>query len=209
MEIKTAAIIFFVIIASIMPIFTIVYDITDIRLILTSICWVFCIGVIGFVTINGIDLLEENTKTLKTSLDKNYKGYTDLDLGEDTFVYEGKKYSYSYDYDKKKLTVFLESSSSIDGVYVNGEKQNNTSSNSNSEKNDSDTETTNNKDILNTIKSKINEKYPNALITSFNPDYTGSFTYNDTYYNYSLKNDMLEIVNLNDKKDVVYYKILG
>lgn len=63
-------------------------------------------------------------KQLKISLDKNYKGYTDL--GEDTFVYEGKKYSYSYDYDKKKLTVFLESSS-LDGVYVNGEKQNNTS----------------------------------------------------------------------------------
>lgn len=119
MEIKTAAIIFFVIIASIVPVFTIMYDITE--LILTSICWVFCIGVIGFVTINGIDLLEENTKTLKTSLDENYKGYTDLDLGEDTFVYEGKKYSYSYDYDKKKLTVFLESSS-LDGVYVNGEK---------------------------------------------------------------------------------------
>lgn len=124
MEIKTAAIIFFVIIASIVPVFTIMYDITDIGLILISICWVFCIGVIGFVTINGIDLLEENTKTLKISLDKNYKGYTDL--GEDTFVYEGKKYSYSYDYDKKKLTVFLESSS-LDGVYVNGEKQNNTS----------------------------------------------------------------------------------
>ena len=49
-----------------------------------------------------------------------------MDLGEDTFVYEGKKYSYSYDYDKKNLTVFLESSS-LDGVYVNGEKQNNTS----------------------------------------------------------------------------------
>lgn len=109
MEIKTAAIIFFVIIASIVPVVTIMYDITDIGLILTSICWVFCIGVIGFVIINGIDLLEENTKTLKISLDKNYKGYTDL--GEDTFVYEGKKYSYSYDYDKKKLTVFVESSS--------------------------------------------------------------------------------------------------
>lgn len=204
MEFKTMAIIFFVILASIMPIFTIVYDITDIRLILTSICWVFCIGLIGLVIVNGIDVMEENTRILKVSLNKNYKGYTDL--GDDTFVYEGKKYSYSYDYDKKKLTVFLESSSSIDGVYVNGEKQNNTSSNSNSEKNDSDTETTN-KDVLNNIKSKINEKYPNALITSFNPDYTGSFTYNDTYYNYSLKNDMLEIVNLNDKKDVVYYKI--
>lgn len=124
MEIKTAAIIFFVIIASIVPVFMIMYDITDIGLILTSICWVFCVGVIGFVTINGIDSLEENTKTLKISLDKNYKGYTDL--GEDTFVYEGKKYSYSYDYDKKKLTVFVESSS-LDGVYVNGEKQNNTS----------------------------------------------------------------------------------
>lgn len=128
MEIKTAAIIFFVIIASIVPVFTIMYNITDIGLdiglILTSICWVFCVGVIGVITINGIDLLEENTKTLKISLDKNYKGYTDL--GEDTFVYEGKKYSYSYDYDKKKLTVFVESSS-LDGVYVNGEKQNNTS----------------------------------------------------------------------------------
>lgn len=201
MEFKTMAIIFFVILASIMPIFTIVYDITDIRLILTSICWVFCIGLIGLVIVNGIDVMEENTRILKVSLNKNYKGYTDL--GDDTFVYEGKKYSYSYDYDKKKLTVFLESSSSIDGVYVNGEKQNNTSSNSNSEKNDSDTETTN-KDVLNNIKSKINEKYPNALITSFNPDYTGSFTYNDTYYNYSLKNDMLEIVNLSNEKDIVF-----
>ena len=207
MEIKIAAIIFFVIIASIAPIFMITYDITDIGLILTSICWVFCTGVIGFVTINGIDLLEENTKTLKISLDKNYKGYTDLDLGEDTFVYEGKKYSYSYDYDKKKLTVFLESSS-LDGVYVNGEKQNNTSNNSYSDKkNENDNTKTTNKDVLNTIRSKINEKYPNAIITGFNPDYTGSFTYNDTYYNYSLKNDMLEVINLNNKKDIVYYKI--
>lgn len=119
MEFKTMVIIFFVIVASIMPVFTIIFDITDIGLILTSICWVFCIGLIGLVIINGIDVAEEYTRILKVSLNKNYKGYTDLD--DDTFVYEGKKYSYSYDYDKKKLTVFLESSS-LDGVYVNGEK---------------------------------------------------------------------------------------
>ena len=120
MEIKTAAIIFFVIIASIVPVVTIMYDITDIGLILTSICWVFCVGVIGFVTINGIDLLEENTKTLKISLDKNYKGYTDL--GEDTFVYEGKKYSYSYDYITKQFKMADEFKSVVimqDGQEVN------------------------------------------------------------------------------------------
>lgn len=71
MEIKTAAIIFFVIIASIVPVFTIMYDITDIGLILTSICWVFCIGVIGFVTINGIDLLEKNIRIVMIMIKRN------------------------------------------------------------------------------------------------------------------------------------------
>ena len=60
----------------------------------------------------------------------------------------GKKYSFDYDYDTNTLVVFSETGTVIDGIYVDGQKQNDTnevSSETTSESKVSDTSVDTNK----------------------------------------------------------------
>lgn len=75
----------------------------------------------------GYQLKTENdiNKTIKDTLKANYDNVTNYhDINDDqSFVADGLKYSFDYDKDTKTLTVFTDTKSSVDAVFVDGVKQ--------------------------------------------------------------------------------------
>lgn len=154
-------------------------------------------------------------------------GYTNK-----SFVSNGSKYTFDYDEETKTLTVFTDTNSNVDAVFVNGVKQDNqkTSDNTNKKKdcvsyqtddknktndkvdtdNASSTTTTaaTDTDLQQKIQDKIQSKYNGAVMTSFDTiDLSGTFSCDDIQYNFAYKDNMLEVSNINDINDVTYYKI--
>ena len=60
---------------------------------------------------------------------------------------------------------------------------------------------------LTDIQTKLSDRYSDITITNYNSDNTGTFTSNDNYYNFDIEDDLLKVVNLNDKNDISYYKL--
>jgi hypothetical protein len=197
---------------------------------------VFFASIFGFL---GYDADKENkiNETIQNTLNSNYDNVVNFHNGNTnkSFVSDGSKYTFDYDKKTKTLTVFTDTNSSVDAVFINGIKQNNsvkkgkTSDNTNKKKDcvsyqtDDKNKTNDNVDTDNAsstttvatdtdlqqkIQNKIQSKYNGAVMTSFDTiNLSGTFSCDDIQYNFAYKDNMLEVSNINDINDVTYYKI--
>lgn len=196
---------------------------------------VFFATIFGFV---GYDADKENkiNETIQNTLNSNYDNVVNFHNGNTnkSFVSDGSKYTFDYDKKTKTLTVFTDTNSSVDAVFINGIKQNNsvkkvkTSDNTNKKKdcvsfqtddknktndnvdtdNASSTTAATDTDLQQKIQNKIQSKYNGAVMTSFDTiNLSGTFSCDDIQYNFVYKDNMLEVSNINDIDDVTYYKI--
>lgn len=172
-------------------------------------------------------------KTIKDTIMANYDDVTNYHNinNNQSFVADGSRYSFDYDKDTKTLTVFTDTKSSVDAVFVDGVKQTdqNVSDNSNKKKscisyqvntednsvNESSFTTSSTADLPQKIQDKIQSKYNGAVLTSFDTvDLSGTFTCGAFRYSFKMstcadgEDDMLEIINTEDQDDITYYKIM-
>ena len=192
---------------------------------------VFCslLGLVG----HWIDADEKINTTIKTTINVNYDDVVNFHNGytNKSFVSNGSKYTFDYDKETKTLTVFTDTNSNVDAVFVNGVKQDNqkTSDNTNKKKDcvsykTDDTNKTNDKvdtdnassttaavtdtDLQQKIQNKIQSNYNGAVMTSFDTiNLSGTFSCDNIQYNFTFKDNMLEVSNINDIDDVTHYKI--
>lgn len=200
---------------------------------------IFFATIFGFL---GYDADKENKidETIQNTLNSNYDNVVNFHNGNTnkSFVSDGSKYTFDYDKKTKTLTVFTDTNSSVDAVFINGIKQNNsvkkekTSDNTKwnvkkkdcvsyqtDDANKTDTETssnsnnkdnTDNSDLSQKIQDRIHDTYKNAVINSFDViSLSGTFTCDNVQYNFTYKDNMLEVSNINDTDDVAYYKIIN
>lgn len=179
-------------------------------------------GVIGYLC----DDDEKVNNTIKTTINTNYSNVVNFHNGiNKSFVSDGLKYTFDYDEETKTLTVFTDTSSSVDAVFVNGKKQDNQKvSDKTDKKKDCVSYKTNDKvdtdnasptttaatdtDLQQKIQDKIQSKYNGAVMTSFDTiNLSGTFSCDNIQYNFTSKDNMLEVSNINDINDVTYYKI--
>lgn len=87
---------------------------------------VFFASIFGFL---GYDADKENkiNETIQNTLNSNYDNVVNFHNGNTnkSFVSDGSKYTFDYDKKTKTLTVFTDTNSSVDAVFINGIKQNN------------------------------------------------------------------------------------
>lgn len=192
---------------------------------------VFCplLGLVG----HWIDTDEKINTTIKTTINVNYDDVVNFHNGytNKSFVSNGSKYTFDYDEETKTLTVFTDTSSSVDTVFVNGVKQDsqNTSdktdkkkdcisyktddtdeinSKSNADNNSSSTASSTAIGLQQKIQDKIQSKYNGAVITGFDTiKMSGTFSCDNVQYSFQWKDDILEVINADDADDVTYYKI--
>ena len=63
--------------------------------------------------------------------------------------------------------------------------------------------------LVEKIKDKIIDRYPDAVITNFDVvSLSGSFTSEGNSYEFSWTSDMLEVDDVNDSDNVVFYKVI-
>lgn len=200
---------------------------------------VFFATIFGFL---GYDADKENkiNETIQNTLNSNYDNVVNFHNGNTnkSFVSDGSKYTFDYDKETKTLAVFTDTNSSVDAVFINGIKQNNsvkkekTSDNTKwnvkkkdcvsyqtDDANKTDTQTsansnnkdnTDNSDLPQKIQDRIHDTYKNAVINSFDViSLSGTFTCDNVQYNFTYKDNMLEVSNINDTDDVTYYKIIN
>lgn len=180
-------------------------------------------GVIGYLC----DDDEKVNNTIKTTINTNYSNVVNFHNGvvNQSFVSDGLKYTFDYDEETKTLTVFTDTSSSVDAVFINGEKQDNQKASDKTDKKkdcvsyktndkvDTDNESSTTAAVTDTdlqqkIKDKIQSKYNGAVMTSFDTiNLSGTFSCDNIQYNFTSKDNMLEVSNINDINDVTYYKI--
>ena len=208
--------------------------------------WVFPVLIAGmlyivfFATIFGFlghDADKENKidETIQNTLNANYDNVVNFHNSNTnkSFVSDGSKYTFDYDRKTKTLTVFIDTNSSVDAVFINGIKQNNSSSNKgktsdNTDKkkdcvsyqiddeNKTDTQTsansnnkdnTDNSDLSQKIQDRIHDTYKNAVINSFDViSLSGTFTCDNVQYNFSWENETLKVVNTDEPESTVCYK---
>lgn len=193
-------------------------------IILTGLCTYF-LGSLGF----ECDIIK---KTIKDTIMANYDDVTNYHNINDnqSFVADGSRYSFDYDKDTKTLTVFTDTKSSVDAVFVDGVKQTDQNVSDDTDKkkactsyqintednsvNESSSTTPSVAELAQKIQDKIQSRYNGAVLTSFNTvDLSGTFTCGAFRYSFKMstcadgEDDMLEIVNVNDNDDVTYYKI--
>lgn len=198
---------------------------------ISSICAFLIVGAI-FSTLCGVigylcDDDEKVNNTIKTTINTNYSNVVNFHNGvaNQSFVSDGLKYTFDYDEETKTLTVFTDTSSSVDAVFVNGEKQDNQKASDKTDKkkdcvsyktNDKvDTDNTSptttaatDTDLQQKIQDKIQSKYNGAVMTSFDTiNLSGTFSCDDIQYNFVYKDNMLEVSNINDINDITYYEI--
>lgn len=212
--------------------------------------WVFLVLIVGMLYIVlfaarfgfvGYDADNENkiNETIQDTLNSNYDNVVNFHNGNTnkSFVSDGSKYTFDYDKKTKTLTVFTDTNSSVDAVFINGIKQNNSvkkektsdntkwnvkkkdcvsyqtdDKNKTNDKVDTDnassTTTVTDTDLQQKIQNKIQSKYNGAVMTSFDTiNLSGTFSCDDIQYNFAYKDNMLEVSNINDINDVTYYKI--
>lgn len=197
---------------------------------------IFCslLGLIGY----WIDADEKINTTIKTTINANYDDVVNFHNGitNQSFVSDGSKYTFDYDEETKTLTVFTDTSSSVDAVFVDGVKQNvqktsdktdkkkdcisyktddadktdtdKTDSNSDTTSNSSSTASSTAVSLQQKIQDKIQSRYNDAAMTGFDTiKMSGTFSCNNVQYSFQWKDDMLEVINANNADDVTYYKI--
>lgn len=195
---------------------------------------VFFATIFGFL---GYDADKENKidETIQNTLNSNYDNVVNFHNGNTnkSFVSDGSKYTFDYDKKTKTLTVFTDTNSSVDAVFINGIKQNNSSSNKEKtsdntdkkkdcvsyqtdDKNKTDTQTsansnnkdnTDNSDLSQKIQDRIHDTYKNAVINSFDViSLSGTFTCDNVQYNFSWDNETLKVVNPDEPESTVCYK---
>lgn len=148
---------------------------------------------------------------------------------------DGSKYTFDYDDETKTLTVFTDTSSNVDAVFVNGVKQDNQKTSDKTDKkkdcvsyktddaDKSDADKTDSKpdassssstalstatSLQQKIQDKIQSRYSDAAMTGFDTiKMSGTFSCNNVQYSFQWKDDMLEVINANNADDVTYYKI--
>lgn len=190
-------------------------------------------GVIGYLC----DDDEKVNNTIKNTINTNYSNVVNFHNGiNKSFVSDGSKYTFDYDDDTKTLTVFTDTNVNVDAVFINGVKQNDQKTSnkankkkdcisykvndvdaSNTDKTDSDSDANNSSssivsspatNLQQKIQNKIQSKYNGAVMTSFDTiNLSGTFSCDDIQYNFTSKDNMLEVSNINDINDVTYYKI--
>lgn len=197
---------------------------------------IFCslLGLIGY----WIDADEKINTTIKTTINANYDDVVNFhnDITNQSFVSDESKYTFDYDEETKTLTVFTDTSSSVDAVFVDGVKQNvqktsdktdkkkdcisyktddadktdtdKTDSNSDTTSNSSSTASSTAVSLQQKIQDKIQSRYSDAAMTGFDTiKMSETFSCNNVQYNFQWKDDMLEVINANNADDVTYYKI--
>lgn len=188
---------------------------------------VFCplLGLVG----HWIDADEKINTTIKTTINVNYDDVVNFHNGytNKSFVSNGSKYTFDYDEETKTLTVFTDTSPSVDAVFVNGVKQDSQNTSDKTDKNKDcisyktdDTDEINSKSnadnnssstavsLQQKIQDKIQSRYSDAVITGFDTiKMSGTFSCDNVQYNFQWKDDMLKVINADDADDVTYYKV--
>lgn len=189
---------------------------------------IFCSlgGLIG----HWIDADEKINTTIKTTINANYDDVVNFHNGitNQSFVSDGSKYTFDYDEETKTLTVFTDTNSNVDAVFVNGVKQDNQKTSDKTDKKKDcvsyktddadkkpDTTSSSSSTISSTavslqqkIQDKIQSRYSDAVITGFDTiKMSGTFSCDNVQYNFQWKDDMLEVINADDADDVTYYKV--
>lgn len=189
---------------------------------------VFCplLGLVG----HWIGADEKINTTIKTTINVNYDDVVNFHNGytNKSFVSNGSKYTFDYDEETKTLTVFTDTSPSVDAVFVNGVKQDSQNTSDKTDKNKDcisyktdDTDEINSKSnadnnssstavsLQQKIQDKIQSRYNGAVITGFDTiKISGTFSCDNVQYNFQWKDDTLEVINVDDADDVTYYKVV-
>lgn len=170
-------------------------------------------------------------KSIKTTVNANYNDVVNFhnDDTNKSFVSDGSKYTFDYDEETKTLTVFTDTNSNVDAVFVNGVKQDNQKTSDKTDKKKDcvsyktddadkkpDTTSSSSSTVSSTavslqqkIQDKIQSRYSDAVITGFDTiKMSGTFSCDNVQYNFQWKDDMLEVINADDADDVTYYKVV-
>lgn len=168
---------------------------------------------------------------IKTTVNANYNDVVKFhnDDTNKSFVSDGSKYTFDYDEETKTLTVFTDTNSNVDAMFVNGVKQDNQKTSDKTDKKKDcvsyktddadkkpDTTSSSSSTISSTavslqqkIQDKIQSRYSDAVITGFDTiKMSGTFSCDNVQYNFQWKDDMLEVINADDADDVTYYKVV-
>lgn len=168
---------------------------------------------------------------IKTTVNANYNDVVNFhnDDTNKSFVSDGSKYTFDYDEETKTLTVFTDTNSNVDAVFVNGVKQDNQKTSDKTDKKKDcvsyktddadkkpDTISSSSSTISSTavslqqkIQDKIQSRYNGAVITGFDTiKISGTFSCDNVQYNFQWKDDTLEVINADDADDVTYYKVV-
>lgn len=201
----------------------------------------FLQGIAACLIFGGIgwrsDIDEKINNTIKTTINANYDNVVNYhnDIGQQSFISDGSKYTFDYDDETKTLTVFTDISANVDAVFIDGVKQNNQKTSDKTDKkkdcvsyktddaDKTDADKINSKpDITSSsstasstavslqqkIQDKIQSRYNDAVITGFDTiKMSGTFSCDNVQYNFQWKDDMLEVINADDADDVTYYKV--
>lgn len=186
-------------------------------------------GLIGY----EFDINEKINNTIKTTINTNYDNALNYHNDNDnkSFISDGSKYTFEYDEETKTLTVFTDTNSSVDAVFVDGVKQDDQKASDKTDKKkdcvsyqmDDENKSNNKVDTNNSpstitdttdtvlqqkIQDKIQSRYSGAVMTGFDTiKMSGTFSCNNVQYSFQWKDDMLEVINANNADDVTYYKI--
>ena len=173
--------------------------------------------------------------TIKATINANYDNMVNYhnNIEQQSFVSDGSKYTFDYDDDTKTLTVFTDTSSNVDAVFINGVKQDNQKTSDKADKkkdcvsyktddtDKADTQTSansnnnvyqkkdnaDNSDLSQKIQGRIHNTYKNAVINSFDViSLSGTFICDNVQYNFSWENETLKVVNTNEPENTAYYK---
>ena len=186
------------------------------RRILVFLFWVLIVWAIceSIKTNNDENTIRTN---IRETLESNYYGLTYYK--DQTFVYDSKKYSYDYNYDTNTLTVFDGVGTVVNSIQIEPDGKGTADSETTSESavtdtskesmnSDSTAVSENQEGLAKRIQDKIQERYINAVITSFDTtNLAGTFESDTGDYGFSWSDNMLEIFNLENKDQNVYYKV--
>lgn len=135
-----------------------------------------------------------------------------------------KKYSYDYNDETNMLIVFDGTGTVVNSILIDGANQDTidskavvsetetesavTEPSTESSTTDSTAVSENQEGLAKRIQDKIQERYINAVITSFDTtNLAGTFESDTGDYGFSWSDNMLEIFNLENKDQNVYYKV--
>lgn len=192
-----------------------------VRRVLVFLYWVLIAWAICECIKSGNDANTIRTN-IRETLESNYSGSTDYK--DQTFVYDGKKYSYDYNDETNMLIVFDGTGTVVNSILIDGTNQDTIDSkavvsetetesavteiSTESSTTDSTAVSEKQEGLAKRIQDKIQERYINAVITSFDTtNLTGTFESDTGNYGFSWSDNMLEIFNLENKDQNVYYKV--